>query len=112
MKAGVVDNCLRKINGVQLATMELPSANGTVAKIDVSIDAADGKGADIKHRISAVLCVRDAVERYPLEERISEKARRKTILCCLVIESLVDNFSSIEYFIAVLSIAGFRVLLR
>lgn len=68
MKAGVCDGGFAKIDVVHLTAMELTTIKGTVSKIDISIDAAYRKGAEVEYGVAAVLRVREAVERYPVEK--------------------------------------------
>ena len=112
VKAGVYDSGLPKINIVQRTAMELTAVKGTVAKIDIPIDTAYCKGAEIEYGVTAILPIREAVKCYPVKKGIAEKARRKAVFCRLIVKLLVDHFSPVVHFIAVLSIADFGVSMR
>ena len=111
MKTGVRDGGFAKIDIAHLAAMKFTTPKIAVSKIDISIDTANRKGAEIENGVAAVLRVREAVERYPVEKGIAEKTGWKTVFRRLVVELLADDFSSVSRFIAVLTVAGFGILL-
>ena len=71
------DSGLPKINIVQRTAMELTAVKGTVAKIDISIDTAYCKGAEIEYGVTAILPIREAVKCYPVKKGVAEKPAGK-----------------------------------
>ena len=75
--------------------MELTAVKGAVAKIDISIDTAYCKGAEIEYGVTAILPIREAVKCYPVKKGIAEKSRRKAVFCRLIVKLRQRAYSGV-----------------